>query len=253
MTTRFGKYPMNQSPALSPSRREAVKALGAFAALTTALPVGAAFAQSGSLHAVTYLDTSAASTGRGIELLAQLRDTARKNSANLEFTILQEMGRPNRFAFFESWANDAAFEAFATSESRAAFDEALKSVRNSPPDRKMLRSHVVASPRAVPPGAIYMVEHLDYFGGSPKITADAEPLSSAMAAMAQKDAGVLRFDLYRGTPPRVNHYQVISVFADAQALEAHENSAHKLQFRVAGAKGATWRCNMYDQRLFKAL
>ena len=66
--------------------------------------------------------------------------------------------------------------------------------------------------------------------------------------------GVVRYDVYRQPPPRINHYEVVAVWTDAKAFDAHETAAHTLQFRAATAQGGrAWRANLYDQRLYKAL
>jgi quinol monooxygenase YgiN len=225
--------------------------------IATAVAVApAARAQSGAdaVFAVTYLDVGAGAVPQGVDLLKKYRDQSRREGANLEFTILQETSRPNRFAIMEGWRDQAAFEAHDKGAAKAEFEGALKPIRNSPPDRKMLQPFANAPARRIEPGALYMVEHVDFLGGDPAIAATAAPLERALAEASQKEAGALRYEIYRMPPPRINHYEVVAAWTDAKAFDAHETAAHTLEFRAATAQGGrAWRANLYDQRLYKAL
>ena len=214
-----------------------------------------ASAQTNSFYAVTYLDVATTSVPQGIELIKKFRDSARRESGNLEFTTLQETSRPNRFVIMEGWKDQAAFEAHDKGSSKSEFEGALSPIRNSPPDRHMLQPFANAPARAAPAGGgLYMVEHVDFLGGNPAIAAAAEPLVKALAEASQKEAGAVRYEIYRQPPPRINHYEVVSVWTDTKAFDAHETAAHTLQFRAATAQGGpAWRANLYDQRLYRAL
>src|SRR5271169_2583673 len=116
-----------------------------------------------AVYAVTYLDVAASSLGRGVDLLKQYRESSRHEAANLEFIVLQETGRPNRFAIVEGWKDQSAFDAHQKARSTAQFEEALKAIRNSPPNQHVLHAFATGSARAErPSGALYMVEHIDF-------------------------------------------------------------------------------------------
>ena len=248
-------------PAFVRRRRKAGRACRLFAAgpLVVAAAVvaaPAAQAQSGAeaVFAVTYLDVGVGAAPQGVELIKKYRDQSRREVANLEFTILQEAGRPNRFVIMEGWRDQAAFEAHDKGAAKTEFEGALKPIRNSPPDRKMLQPFANAPARRIEPGALYMAEHVDFLGGDPAIAAAAAPLVKALAEASQKEAGALRYDVYRMPPPRINHYEIVAAWADAKAFDAHETASHTLEFRAATAQGGrAWRANLYDQRLYKAL
>jgi quinol monooxygenase YgiN len=213
-------------------------------------------AQSGAeaVFAVTYLDVGAGAVPRGLELIKNYRDQSRREGANLEFTVLQEMSRPNRFVIMEGWRNQAAFEAHDKGTAKSEFEGALKQIRNSPPDRKMLEFFASATARPVEPGALYMVEHVDFMGGDPAVAAATAPLVKSLADASQKEAGALRYDIYRMPPPRINHYEIVAAWTDAKAFDAHETAAHTLEFRAASAQGGrARRANLYDQRRYRAL
>ncbi len=210
---------------------------------------------SDAVFAVTYLDVGVGAVPQGVELIKNYRDQSRREDANLEFTILQEASRPNRFAIMEGWRDRAAFDAHDKSAVKAEFEGALKPIRNSPPDRHMLHPFANAEARPTPAsGALYMLEHVDFLGGDPSIAATAAPLVRTLAEASQKEAGAVRYDIYRQPPPRINHYEVVAAWTDAKAFDAHETAGHTLEFRNVTAQGGkAWRANLYDQRLYKAL
>jgi quinol monooxygenase YgiN len=213
-------------------------------------------AQTGDpVYAVTYLDVGTNAVAQGVDLIKKYRDTSRRENANLEFTVLQETSRPNRFAIMEGWKDQGAFEAHDKGAAKAEFEGALKPIRNSPPDRHMLQPYANAPSQATPAtGALYMVEHVDFLGGDPAIAERAQPLVKGLAETSKKEDGVVRYDIYRQPPPRINHYEVIAAWKDAKAFDVHETAPHTLQFRGATAQGGSaWRANLYDQRLYKAL
>jgi quinol monooxygenase YgiN len=209
-----------------------------------------------AVFAVTYLDVDVGAVSQGLGLIEKYRDQSRREGANLEFTVLQETSRPNRFVIMEGWRNQAAFEAHDKGAAKSEFEGALKQIRNSPPDRKMLQPFANASAHRIEPGALYMVEHVDFMGGNPAAAAAAAPLVTSLAEASQKEAGALRYDIYRMPPPRINHYEVVAAWTDAKAFDAHETAAHTLEFRAAIAHaqgGPASRANLYDQRRYRAL
>jgi quinol monooxygenase YgiN len=210
-----------------------------------------ALSQTGSeaVYAVTYLDVAASSLGRGADLLKQYRESSRHEAANVEFIVLQETGRPNRFAIVEGWKDQSAFDAHQKAMSTAQFEEALKAIRNSPPNQHVLHAFATGSARAErPSGAVYMVEHIDFL---PMFGNIVQPVVRGLAAASAKEEGVLRYDIYQEPAPHANHYSVVAVWASAKAFDAHETAAHTREFRAATVMPA--RGNLYDQRLYKVV
>ena len=232
---------------------------GAYLVTTAAVVLGiapAAQAQSADpVYAVTYLDVGTNAVAQGVDLIKKYRDASRHEPSNLEFTVLQEASRPNRFVIMEGWKDQGAFDAHDKGATKAEFEGALKPIRNSPPDRHMLQPFANApSPSTPAAGALYMVEHVDFLGGDPTIAERAQPLVRGLADSSKKEDGVVRYDVYRQPPPRINHYEVVAAWKDAKAFDAHETAPHTLHFRGASAQGGnTWRANLYDQRLYKVL
>ena len=135
------------------------------------------------VYAVTYLDVGANSLGRGVDLLKQYRESSRREAANVEFTVLQETDRPNRFAIVEGWKDQSAFDAHQNAASTAQFEETLKAIRNSPPNQHVLQAFATGSARAERPGgALYMVEHIDFL---PMFANLAQPAVRRLAKRAR--------------------------------------------------------------------
>jgi quinol monooxygenase YgiN len=248
---------LRAASSISPAR-SIVRAHLALAAVAGAVVIiaPAAQAQTGDpVYAVTYLDVGTNAVAQGADLIKKYRDASRRENANLEFTVLQETSRPNRFVIMEGWKDQGAFEAHDKGAAKAEFEGALKPIRNSPPDRHMLQPYANAPSSPTPAaGALYMVEHVDFLGGDPAIAERAQPLVKGLAEGSKKEDGVVRYDIYRQPPPRINHYEVIAAWKDAKAFDTHETAPHTLKFRGATAQGSgAWRANLYDQRLYKAL
>jgi quinol monooxygenase YgiN len=219
-------------------------ALG-FAAISSLAAQG----QDGSVFAVTYLDVGSNAVARWLDLLAGYRQASRGESGNLEFTVLQETTRPNRFVIMEGWQDKAAFEAHDKAAAKARFLEGLAPIRNSPPDRHVLQSFAVGRIQGeAAKEALYMVEHVDFM---PAFGATAPALVKALAEATQKEPGMVRYDVYQQPAPRTNHYEVVAAWPNVKAFEAHEAAAHTRQFRAATVMPG--RANLYDQRLYKPL
>jgi quinol monooxygenase YgiN len=99
-----------------------------------------------------------------------------------------------------------------------------------------------------------LVAPVFFGGGDPAAPPAAGTLVKSLADASQKEAGALRYDIYRMPPPRINHYEVVAAWTDAKAFDAHETAAHTLEFRAATAQGGrSRRANLYDQRRYRAL
>src|ERR1700722_19917466 len=133
-------------------------------ALAVGIAVGApARAQTEAVHAVTYLDVSTDWVLQGAGLLKQYRDLSGHQAGNLEFTVMQEINRPNRFVIVEGWKDQAAFDAHEKSADAVRFNFILEAIRNSPPNQHVLRDFATAPARTAPGGgAVHLVEHVDF-------------------------------------------------------------------------------------------
>jgi quinol monooxygenase YgiN len=220
-----------------------------------ALGLGAAFAAPAlaqttePVYAVTYLDVSTDWVVQGGGLLKQFRDLSAHHAGNLEFSVMREASRPNRFVLVEGWKDQAAFTAHEKSADTALFNFTLEAIRNSPPNQHVLQSFANVPARGKPAsGAVYMVEHVDF---SPPSNATGLPLLKELAQMSQKEEGVVRYDVYQEPAPHANHYSVVAVWANRAAFDAHETAAYTRQYRASTVPPVL--ANLYDERLYEPL
>jgi quinol monooxygenase YgiN len=234
-----------------PAQRRFALATAA-SALGMCLVVGAptaALAQTvgGAIYAVTYLDVSTDWILQGAGLIKQYRDTSRRETGNLEFTVLQETTRPNRFAIVEGWRDQKSMDAHAKGADARRFDFTLEAIRNSPPNQHVLQGFAIAPAKSAPANAVYMIQHVDiaFNGLSPPVQAAFK----ALAGPSQKEASALRYDVYEEPAPHLNHFSIVAAWTNEKAYEDHEAAPYTKQFRAAIAP--TGHGNLYDQRIYK--
>ena len=166
--------------------------------LAICLVIGAATsamaqAGGGAVYAMTYLDVSTDWVLQGAGLIKQYRDTSQREAGNLEFTVLQETTRPNRFAIHESWSNRSAYDANEKAPQMAALRDGLKPLAGAPLDRRTYRPLSIGPTRNAGSGApVYMVLFLDVF--PPGLIPTLAAVKDAAVA-ARKGEGNLRYDV----------------------------------------------------------
>jgi quinol monooxygenase YgiN len=223
-------------------------AAGLAIAIGIAVTSSAPAQTSAPVYVVTYLDVSTDWVVQGAGLIKQYRELSARQAGNLEFSVMQETTRPNRFVMVEGWKDQAAFAAHEKSADSALFNFTLEAIRNSPPNQHVLQNFATAPARAAPGGAVHMVEHVDF---QPAFGTAAPPLVTALAQASQKEEGAVRYDILQEPPPHANHYTVVAVWASRSAFDLHETAAYTRQFRAATVMPG--RANLYDQRLYDLL
>jgi quinol monooxygenase YgiN len=220
--------------------------------LAICLVIGAATsamaqAGGGAVYAVTYLDVSTDWILQGAGLIKQYRDTSQREAGNLEFTVLQETTRPNRFAIVEGWRDQKSLDAHAKGADAKRFGFVLEAIRNSPPNQHILEGFAIAPAKSAPAGAVYMIQHVDIaFNG---FGSPVQAAFKALAGPSQKEAGGLRYDVYEEPDPHLNHFSIVAAWANEKAYDDHEAAPYVKQFRAAIAR--TGEGNLYDQRIYK--
>jgi (4S)-4-hydroxy-5-phosphonooxypentane-2,3-dione isomerase len=208
---------------------------------------GAAQAQpdSGTIYGVMALDVAPGAANEGATLLKQYRDGALKQPGNMGVTLLQELEWPNRFIVYETWRDQAAFDASEKAAPTAELASKLKSMNAAPFDRRDYQ--VISVGPARPPAAgdvIYMQLHLDVFppGIDPTVAA-----AKVVAEAARKGEGNLRYDVVKSVKAPLSHMTLIGAWQSRKAFDAYEDSAYARQFRdvVGPLLGSP-----YDDRLY---
>ncbi|HEY3092222.1 MAG TPA: antibiotic biosynthesis monooxygenase family protein, partial [Vicinamibacterales bacterium] len=139
------------------------------AVVSLLLPVAPAFGQAAPAanpiaqanYRVLYLEVAPADVNRVASSLKDYRQAAMKAGGALRIDVLQQMGRPNHFAVYESWRDNAALEAHKNAAETRKLEDMLQATRVSPVDERLLS--VIGPPSATTgaAGAIYVVTHAD--------------------------------------------------------------------------------------------
>ncbi|MBV8187622.1 MAG: antibiotic biosynthesis monooxygenase [Alphaproteobacteria bacterium] len=195
-------------------------------------------------YAVTYLEVAPGEVNAARRLLASYRDTAKGNGP-LEFTVLEQVARPNHFVIIERWPNAKAREDNAGSIAGRTFRTALALLQIAPYDE---RPHLALSvgPADPAPAALYVVTHVDVV---PPKRDDAVAELKTLSERSAGSAGNVRFDTLVQAS-RLNHMTLVESWTDAAAQEAHSVTDAAKSFRTAlgPMSGA-----LYDERLFTLL
>jgi len=201
-----------------------------------------------AVHAVSYVDVAPSGRSRMIAALKQYRDASRKDAGYVRVDLLEQVGRPGHFAVLEAWRDQQAFDAHGTAAHVKQFRDAMQPVRVSGYDERPYRPISVASPRGAANGqAVHVVAHVDIAAGGAKI--DAPGMLRRLAEASRNDQGCLRFEVLQHAM-RANHFTVVEVWQNQDALDAHVATPHARQYRdelqpVSGSP--------VDERVYKAV
>jgi quinol monooxygenase YgiN len=198
-----------------------------------------------AIYGVTAVDVAANSVAQGVALLKQYRDAARKQAGNLGVDLMQEAGWPNRFAIYETWTDQSAYDLNEKAAHTAELREKLKPIAGASFDRRDY--HVISVGPAKPAtasGVVYMQVHLDVFppGLVPTLAAVKQ-----VAEAARKGEGNLRYDVTQSVKPPLSHMTLFAAWQSRQAFDAYEMSAYGRRFRetIGPLLGSP-----YDDRLY---
>lgn len=196
-------------------------------------------------YAVTYVDVTASSVAQATTAFRTYREASGRETGFVTVEMFEQVGRAGHFAVVETWRDQAAFDAHQTAASLAALQSALQPIRVSGYDQRPYKTLTVAPARG-PAGrnAVVVVSHVD-IGGGGKI--DVPALLRRLADASRAESGCLRFDVTQHMV-RSNHFTVVEVWADQQALDRHVAAAHTKQYRddVQPVSGSP-----LDERVYK--
>jgi quinol monooxygenase YgiN len=228
----------------APLKSLAFIGLALLLALAPGLPARAQTA-AGAIYGVTALDVAADAAGQATALLKQYRDAVRKQADNQGIELLQEAGWPNRFAIYETWKDQAAYDANEKAAHTAELRDKLKPIINVPYDRRDYHDISVAPAKTpVAGGAIYMMLHLDVFppGLAPTLVAVKQ-----VAEAARKGEGNMRYDVTQSVKAPLSHMTLFAGWQSRKAFDDYEMSAYGRHFRetIGPLLGSP-----YDDRLY---
>jgi quinol monooxygenase YgiN len=220
--------------------------LGAAILISGMAAMAHAAAAGPQIYVVTYLEVGAPAAAKAAALLRRMAAASRRQGGNTRYDVLQEIGRPERFAIVEGWRDKEAFEAHRAEQLSGPRGE-LRALLVSPFDSRPSTALTVAPAAAAPPpGALYVLTHVDVV---PPAKDQAITLLDQLAAHGRKEDGNLSFDVLE-QDSRPNHFTVVEVWRSRAAFEAHAMAANTREFRqkLLPLQGA-----LYDERLYRAL
>lgn len=227
-------------------RRAALLGLASSAAILAA-PGARAQATDGPAYAVTYLDVGVDSTTASLSQMRDYQARSRGEDGNLEFCVLREIIRPNRFVVFEGWRDSAALSRHAQGAATADLNRALAPVRNSPPfEMQPYRIFEAVPFTALGADAIYAVEHLDF---RKTFVQPAEQLVRSLTVASRAAKGALRFDAYLYGD---HHYTLLSAWQNKADFDRWQPELYAERFREMSVS-PIGRYNLYDPRLYTAI
>jgi quinol monooxygenase YgiN len=200
-----------------------------------------------AVYVVAYLEVMPPSTAEAAALLKQYREASRTDAGYVDLEVLQQRNRPGYFAILEVWQDRQAFDAHALTEHARQFHETLQPLRVSPYDERLHNALVKSATRAArADGATYVLTHAD---AVPPAKDDAVALLQLLAEASRIDDGVLRFEVLQQCS-RQNHFTLVELWRNQQALDAHTMAAHTKNFRE---RFQPLTGSLYDARLYQAL
>ena len=200
----------------------------------------------GPVYVATYVEVVPTAINDGAALLKQYRDASRKDGGNLRMELVQEMGRPTRFAMLTIWADQKALDAHVKTAHAAQFRDKLRAIHAAPYDERLHSGLSVAARDTLRAGSIVVLTHVDV---PPPFKDTTVPMLQQLSEASRKDAGNLRFEVQQQAN-RPNHFTVVETWADQKAYDQHVMAAHTRQFRdkLGPMSGA-----LYDERLYRPL
>ena len=197
-------------------------------------------------YRVVYLEVAPADVNRVAAALKDYRQGAMKAGGALRIDVLQQMGRANHFAIYESWRDNAALEAHRNAAETRKLDEVLQATRVSPTDERLLS--VVGPPSATvgAGGGVYVVTHAD---SVPPQRDAAEAALNELAIRSRQEVGNAFF-LVTVQPNRTNHFTIVEVWKDEKALDVHAAADHTKKFRD---KFGPFSGALFDERVYKSI
>jgi len=209
--------------------------------------VGPAEAQPDQLqYVVIYVEFKPVDAKAGGRVLDDLASQGLASVGVIRFDVLQQIDRRNFFALFEIWSSAQALAAFESSSATQAILTQLAPLLEAPLDERdgnLLAGTVNPRSRHAESRQIFVITHVDV---DPQFVDQALPVLDTFVSDSANDPGVQTFALLSQSPT-TNHFQLIEVFANRQAFNAHVSAQHTLDFRndIQPFIGAP-----YDERLY---
>lgn len=175
--------------------------------------------------------------------LRRYRDVSHKDSAHTRTEIFEQADRSGHFVIVETWKTQTAFD--ANGAVRKQLTDEIQPVRISDWDTRPYKTlSVLSSADETDDSAVVVITHVDV-SPDPAVA----PLLKALAEASRREVGNVRFDVLLHTM-RANHMEVIEVWQNRKALDAHAAAEHTRKYRDDLQR---FLGSPLDERLFKAI
>jgi quinol monooxygenase YgiN len=198
-----------------------------------------------TVYMVRYIEVAPAAGQQAAGLIKKLADASRKEAGVVRFDVLQRAAPANQFATFEIWKDQASLDAHSAAAQKQFLD-AVQPLLIAPVDDRPCIATDAAPPQPAGEGTVYAITHVDV--GPPNRDAGIALLKT-VAGPSRKENGNLAFDALQQTA-RTNHFEVVEIWKDQKAEDAHEIDAATKEFR---AKVQPLLGAHYDRRWYKPL
>jgi quinol monooxygenase YgiN len=206
-----------------------------------------AYAQDRTTTIVSYVDISSTKVDAAKALLTGYGGTCAREAGNKGAKVLQEIGRPDRFAVVEVWSDKEAIDRHTAAASTREFRETLMSLQVAPLDDRIGTALASGNlPSESPMERVYVLTHVDI---APERSAEGLQILNEAGAASRRDEGNLTYEIIQQTS-RPNHFTLIEVWSEMENLQAHAVASHSVAFRnqLQPIEGA-----LYDERLYREL
>ena len=194
-------------------------------------------------YSVSYIEVNPASRAMALASLRRYRDISHKHADHIRTELFEQAERPGRFVILEMWKTQTEYDANAAVRKDLA--DAIQPFRLSNWDTRPYKTlSVLPIGSETENNAIVVITHVDV-SPDPKVA----PLLVTLAEASRREAGNLRFDVLLHTM-RANHFQVIEVWKNQKALDAHSAAEHTKKYREDLQQ---FLGSPLDERLFKAV
>jgi quinol monooxygenase YgiN len=182
----------------------------------------------------------------GGRVLDDLASQGLASAGVIRFDVLAQVDRRNFFALFETWTSAQTLAAFESSSATQNILTRLAPLQDAPLDERdgnLLAGTVNPRSRHAESRQIFVITHVDV---DPQFVDQALPVLDTLVSDSASDPGVQTFALLSQSPTP-NHFQLVEVFANQQAFDAHVSAQHTVNFRndIQPFIGAP-----YDERLY---
>ena len=198
-----------------------------------------------TVYVVRYIEVMPAAQEKGAGLIKQLADASRKEAGAVRFDVLQRAAPANHFATFEVWKDQASLDAHVGGAHKQFLD-AVQPLLIAPVDDRPCIAFDAAPAPASAGSALYAITHVDV---APPNREAGIALIKTVAGPARKENGNLGFYALQ-QPARTNHFEVVEIWKDQPAEDAHETEAGTKDYR---AKVQPLLGAHYDRRWYKSL